>query len=85
VRIRIGICSGPVVAGVIGRNRISYDLWGNTINLACRLKSAGEGGSITVTESTYERLRDKFVLQQKTAIDIKGLGAVTAFELTGRV
>jgi class 3 adenylate cyclase len=85
LRIRVGICTGPVVAGVIGRDKISYDLWGNTVNLACRLESAGEAGSITVAESTYERLRDKFILQRKKTVDIKGLGAVTPFELTGRI
>jgi adenylate cyclase len=56
IQIRIGICSGPVVAGVIGRKRLAYDVWGETVNSACQLGSTGQGGSIQVAPSTYERL-----------------------------
>jgi len=61
VRLRIGICTGPVVAGVIGRKRFAYDLWGETVNLACRLEATGEAGKIQIAESTYERLKDKSI------------------------
>jgi class 3 adenylate cyclase len=83
--IRIGISTGPVVAGVIGRGRFSYDLWGDTVNLACRLESMGERGSVTVAESTYERLNGKFRFQQKRAVDIQGQGAVIVYELGNRI
>jgi adenylate cyclase len=85
INIRIGISTGPVVAGVIGSKKFSYDLWGDTVNLACRLESVGESGSITVAESTYERLKGKFRFQRKKAIDIRGQGTVTIFELGPRI
>jgi class 3 adenylate cyclase len=72
VRLRIGICTGPVVAGVIGRKRFAYDLWGETVNLACRMESTGEAGKIQITESTYERLKDRYRFAPKHRLDIKG-------------
>lgn len=85
LRIRIGISTGSVIAGVIGRKKFSYDLWGDTVNLACQLESTGEGGSITVAEATYQRLRDKFCFVRKNEISIKGRGEVIAYDLCGRV
>jgi CheY-like chemotaxis protein len=60
MRLRIGLCTGPVIAGVIGRKRFAYDLWSETVNLACRLESTGETGRVQVSESTYERLKGLF-------------------------
>jgi adenylate cyclase len=60
VRVRIGICTGPVVAGVIGRKRFAYDIWSETVNHACRLESAGKAGKIQIAESTRERLAGKY-------------------------
>jgi adenylate cyclase len=57
IRFRIGISSGPVIAGVIGRKKFAYDIWGETVNLACRLETTAEAGKIQVSDSTYERLR----------------------------
>src|SRR4029077_14795256 len=74
IRLRIGICTGPVVAGVIGRGRFAYDLWGETVNLACRLEATGEAGRIQIAESTYERLKDKYQFENKHSIDAKGHG-----------
>ncbi len=60
VPLRVGICTGPVVAGVIGRSRFAFDLWGETVNLACRLESSRGPGKIQIAESTRERLKHKY-------------------------
>jgi len=80
-RIRIGISTGPIVAGVIGRKRFAYDLWGETVNTACRLETTGEAGRIQVAEATYERLKDKFQFEGKHSIDVKGQGVLSAYWL----
>jgi CheY-like chemotaxis protein len=69
IRIRIGICTGPVVAGVIGRGRFAYDLWGETVNLACRLDTTGEAGRIQIAESTCEQLKDKYQVEKRHGND----------------
>jgi adenylate cyclase len=81
VPLRIGICTGPVVAGVIGHNRFAYDLWGETVNLACRLESSGQAGKIQIAESTYERLKDKYQFKSKHGVDIKGYHNMSAYWL----
>jgi adenylate cyclase len=81
VRLRIGICTGPVVAGVIGRGRFAYDLWGETVNLACRLESTGEAGKIQIAESTYEQLKDKYQFAPKHSLDMKGQDRLSAYWL----
>jgi class 3 adenylate cyclase len=80
-RLRIGINSGPVVAGVIGKSKYIYDLWGDTVNLASRMESAGLPDSIQVTSAVYERLKDRFAFEPRGAIDIKGKGAIEAWLL----
>ncbi len=81
VQLRIGICTGPVVAGVIGRGRFAYDLWGETVNLACRLESMGEAGKVQIAESTYERLKDKYQFAPKHRLDLRGYENVSAYWL----
>lgn len=81
VRLRIGICTGPVVAGVIGCRRFAYDLWGETVNLACRLESTGEAGKIQIAESTYERLKNKYEFAPKHRLDVKGHDQLSAYWL----
>lgn len=81
VRLRIGICTGPVVAGVIGRRRFAYDIWGETVNLACHLESKGEAGKIQIAESTQERLKQKYQFKPKHALDVKGHVQLSAFWL----
>jgi class 3 adenylate cyclase len=81
IRLRIGICTGPVVAGVIGRWRFAYDLWGETVNLACRMESTGEAGRIQIAESTYERLKNKYQFEPKHGIDVKGQDPLSAYWL----
>ena len=82
--LRIGIHTGPVVAGVIGTKKFIYDLWGDTVNTASRMESHGFSGSIQVTEETYAHLRDHYVLQERGSVQIKGKGAMVTYLLLGR-
>jgi adenylate cyclase len=84
IRLRVGIHSGPVVAGVIGRERPAYDVWGDTVNLASRLESHGEPGRIHVSAATAALLGDQFEVVKRGEIQIKGKGTVRTAFLTGR-
>jgi class 3 adenylate cyclase len=82
--VRIGIDTGPVVAGVIGTSRFIYDLWGDTVNTASRMESHGVAGCIQVTARTHDRLRDGYRFQRRGPIPIKGKGEMVTWFLLGR-
>jgi class 3 adenylate cyclase len=81
MKIRVGINSGPVVAGVIGKSKYIYDLWGDTVNLASRMESGSLPDTIQVTRSVYEKLKDEFVFESRGTIEVKGKGEVEAWLL----
>jgi adenylate cyclase len=84
LELRVGINSGPVVAGVIGRKRFLYDLWGDAVNTASRMESHGTTGRIQITRATKELLEDEFVCEPRGTIPIKGKGEMEAWYLVGR-
>ncbi len=81
MQVRVGINSGPVVAGVIGKSKYIYDLWGDTVNLASRMESTGVPGAVQVTRPVYEALKDKFAFEPRGVVDVKGKGQVEAWLL----
>ena len=84
LKIRVGINTGPIVAGVIGKRKFTYDLWGDTVNLASRMESSGLPGMIHVSESTQQALRDDFVLEARGNTHCKGIGEVPTYFLKAR-
>jgi adenylate cyclase len=82
--LRIGINSGPVVAGVIGRKKFIYDLWGAAVNLASRMESHGESGTIQITRSTYDLVRSEFECESRGEIQVKGADRMEVWRVLGR-
>lgn len=84
LQIRIGINTGSVVAGVIGMKKFIYDLWGDAVNVASRMESSGLAGKIQVTETTYERLKERYEFEKRGQVDVKGKGEMTTYWLVGK-
>ncbi len=83
-KLRMGIHTGPVAAGVIGTKKFIYDLWGDTVNIASRMESQGMPNAIQVTESVHERLCDRYIFQPRGELEIKGKGNMKTYLLTGQ-
>jgi class 3 adenylate cyclase len=83
--LRIGVHTGPVVAGVIGTRKFSYDLWGDTVNVASRLESLGVPGSLQLSETTWERVRGRYAATPRGRVELKGGGELSTFLISRRV
>jgi class 3 adenylate cyclase len=84
LEVRIGIGTGPVVAGVVGKKKFIYDLWGDTVNIASRITSEGVPGMIQVDEVTYRRLHERYDFHEPQTIYLKGKGNMVVYRLIGR-
>ncbi|KAL0483827.1 adenylate cyclase [Acrasis kona] len=85
VEIRIGIHTGPLIAGVIGKSKFAYDCWGDTVNIASRMESTGIPGKIQITRDTYERVHDLFSFEERDGVVVKGKGTMTTYILSGEM
>ena len=77
--LRIGINSGPVVAGIVGTRKFAYDIWGDTVNIAARMESNGEAGRINISEYTAKYLNVKFKLEARGKLPVKNIGELFMF------
>lgn len=84
VPVRIGLASGPVVAGVVGARKFFYDVWGDAVNVAARMETTDEEGRIQVPHNVYERIKHSFVLEERGDVDVKGKGLIHTWYLVGR-
>ncbi|HEY5986121.1 MAG TPA: adenylate/guanylate cyclase domain-containing protein [Streptosporangiaceae bacterium] len=85
VGVRVGIACGPVMAGVIGRRKFAYDIWGDTVNTASRLESSAVPGSIQVSETVYERLSASYLFSEPHVVQLKGKGPTRTRVLQDRL
>jgi guanylate cyclase len=81
ISFRIGINSGPVIGGVIGKRKFVYDVWGDAVNVASRMESHGTGGTIQITRATYELIRDQFVCEPRGTLEVKGKGEMEVWRV----
>ncbi len=84
IHVRIGVHSGPLIAGVVGDLRFVYDLWGNTVNIASRIEEAGKPDKITVSEAVIERVGNQFIYERQRRMRLKGVGSTVLYSIEGR-
>jgi class 3 adenylate cyclase len=80
--IRIGINTGPVVAGVVGTKKFAYDIWGDTVNVAARMETNSQAGKINISENTYSYVKDRFECEYRGEIDVKNKGMMKMYFVT---
>lgn len=79
--VRIGICTGPVVAGVIGHTKFAFDAWGDTVNVSSRMETSCADGKIQVSQTTFEKTKEAFVYESRGSIAVKGKGNMETYYL----
>ena len=81
--VRIGLNTGPVVAGVVGTKKFAYDIWGDSVNVASRMESKSKAGKINISESTYELIKDVYDCEYRGEIDVKNKGVMKMYFVNG--
>ena len=81
--VRIGIHTGPVIAGVVGTKKFAFDIWGDTVNTASRMESSGEAGKINISCATYEKVKDKITATFRGAVEAKNKGKIEMYFVDG--
>jgi class 3 adenylate cyclase len=81
--LRVGVHSGPVVTGVVGKRKYAFDVWGDTVNIASRMESAGEAGRVNISAYTYDLILDEFACEYRGKVDVKGKGQIDMYFVTG--
>ena len=84
IDFRIGINSGSLIGGVIGKKKFHYDVWGDMVNIASRMESHGVAGKIQLTGATYDLLKDEYIFERRGMLEIKGKGEMETWFLVGR-
>jgi class 3 adenylate cyclase len=82
--LRVGVHSGPVVAGVVGKRKYAFDVWGDTVNIASRMESSGETGRVNISAYTYDLIRQEFACEYRGKVDAKGKGSLDMYFVTGK-
>jgi class 3 adenylate cyclase len=82
--LRVGVHSGPVVAGVVGKRKYAFDIWGDTVNVASRMESAGEVGRVNLSAYTYDLIREEFDCEYRGKLDAKGKGQIDMYFVAGK-
>jgi class 3 adenylate cyclase len=77
--VRIGINTGPIIAGIVGIRKFAYDIWGDTVNIASRMESSGQEGKINISGSTYELVKDKFACVYRGKVEAKNKGEIEMY------
>jgi len=83
--LRIGVNTGPLVAGIVGTKKFQYDIWGDTVNVAARMESSGEVAEVNISQMTYEKIKGHFKCEYRGKIEAKNKGAVDMYFVKGLV